>query len=60
MKFLVLSSPAAVQAPPAVMAQAFKTFKTWMADQMKTGVVDCAFGFAAGPGGCGIVNASSG
>jgi hypothetical protein len=60
MKILVLASPTAVQAPPAVMAQAFKAFKTWMSDQMKAGVVDCAFGFAGGRGGCGIVNASSG
>jgi hypothetical protein len=42
------------------MAEVLKAFKTWMADQMKAGVVDCAFGFAAGKGGCGIVNASSG
>jgi hypothetical protein len=60
MKFLVLASPGPVPAPPAVMAEALKTFKAWMADQMKAGVVDCAFGFAAGGGGCGIVNASSG
>jgi hypothetical protein len=42
------------------MAGVFKAMKEWMADQMKAGVVDCAFGFAAGGGGCGIVNASSG
>jgi hypothetical protein len=42
------------------MAQALKAFKAWMADQTRAGVVDCAFGYAAGGGGCGIVNASSG
>jgi hypothetical protein len=42
------------------MAEALKGFKKWMADQMKARVVDCAFSFAAGRGGCGIVNASSG
>lgn len=60
MKFLVLASQGAVPAPPAVVAEALKGFKKWMADQMKAGTVDCAFGFAAGGGGCGIVNASSG
>ena len=60
MKFLVLASPGPIPAPPSVMAEALKAFKEWMADQMKAGVVDCAFGFAAGGGGCGIVNASSG
>jgi hypothetical protein len=42
------------------MVEVLKVFKTWMADQMTAGVVDCAFAFAAGGGGCGIVNASSG
>jgi hypothetical protein len=42
------------------MAEVLKAFKVWMAEQMKAGVVDCAFGFAAGGGGCGILNASSG
>ena len=60
MKFLVLASPAPAPAPPGVMAEAMKALKNWMADQMKAGVVDCSFGFAAGGGGCGIVNASSG
>jgi hypothetical protein len=42
------------------MAEVLKAFKKWMAKQLKAGVVDCAFGFAAGGGGCGIVNASTG
>ena len=60
MKFLVLASPGPIPAPPGVMAEAFKASKEWMAEQVKAGVVDCVFGFAAGGGGCGIVNASSG
>jgi hypothetical protein len=60
MKFLVLAGPAPIQPPPAVMADVMKAFKKWMAEQIKTGTVDCAFGYAAGGGGCGIVNASSG
>ncbi len=60
MKFPVVASQPNVPAPPAVMVEAFKGFKKWMADQMKAGVVDCAFGFASGGGGCGIINASSG
>jgi hypothetical protein len=60
MKFLVLASPGPIPAPPGVMAEAFKAPKEWMAEQMKAGVVDCAFSFAAGGGGCGIINASSG
>jgi hypothetical protein len=59
MKFLVLAWPGPMLSPPGVMAEAFKASKEWMAEQMKAGVVDCVFGFAAG-GGCGIINASSG
>jgi hypothetical protein len=42
------------------MVEAMNAFKNWLAEQMKAGVVDCAFGLAAGGAGCGIVNASSG
>jgi hypothetical protein len=42
------------------MVEAFKRFKNWMAGQLRAGVIECAFGFAAGRGGCAIVNATSG
>jgi muconolactone delta-isomerase len=61
MKFLVtMSRRNGVMIPPEVVADMLLAQREWLQERLDDGTFDCAYTFAQGGGGCGIMNAASG
>ncbi|HXH97363.1 MAG TPA: muconolactone Delta-isomerase family protein [Gaiellaceae bacterium] len=61
MKFLItMRRRDGVPMPPEVIAGMLLAQRDWLQERLDDGTLDCAYTFAQGGGGCGIVNAESG
>jgi muconolactone delta-isomerase len=60
MKYLVMFRRRDVPVPPEVVAEMLVAQRDWAQEKVGDGTLDCAYIFAVGGGGIGIVNADSG